>query len=607
HKFDPISQADYYRMYATFAGIRHGRAVLASPEEKQRDRQEREPIDARLNAAEEAKASLEKSILARAVSKKETYSAQWTRPPVNRTGTEERFESVEVKWVRLICESGDTNPRRKTFNIDEFEIWSAGATPINVALATQGAEATGKARINEDFPGVYGPQLAIDGRFGRRFIAASDTLTIALKEPTRVNRIFFSSARGAGTPDRGEFAFVGDYRIEGSLDGENWFVIAHGQDRKPANDAHRDHRLLKQETTKEERDEKRRLNREIASSRKALGQLPALPQVWVGKRNPEDASGPFHLFIGGSPQRKGEKVVPASLSTLSEVTSAYTLSEKTPESKRRLALAEWITSPINPLTPRVLANRLWQYHFGTGLVDTPNDFGFMGGRPTHPELLDFLASKLVENGWRLKPMHRLIMQSRAYQQSSVWRANGAAKDGDSRWLWRFPPRRLSAEEIRDTVLAISDQLELKMGGPGFRLYHYMQDNVSTYRPLDQHGPETYRRAIYHQNARASVVDLMTEFDQPDCAFSAPRRARTTTPLQALTMLNHSFTVDMAEALQRRLGEAPPEEQVERLFRYAYQRLPNDEERNRLSEAINEIGLRGVCRAILNSSELIYLD
>ena len=148
----------------------------------------------------------------------------------------------------------------------------------------------------------------------------------------------------------------------------------------------------------------------------------------------------------------------------------------------------------------------------------------MGGRPSHPELLDFLAVQMKTNDWQLKVMHRLIMNSKAYKQSSRWRPDGGELDADSRFLWRFSPRRLSAEEIRDTLLRVSGKLDTTMGGEGFRLYHFMRDNVSTYEPLDRHGPETYRRAVYHQNARASVVDLMTEFDQADCTLSTPRRA-----------------------------------------------------------------------------------
>jgi hypothetical protein len=164
----------------------------------------------------------------------------------------------------------------------------------------------------------------------------------------------------------------------------------------------------------------------------------------------------------------------------------------------------------------------------------------------------------------------MIVLSETYRQASVHRDEAAAVDADSRLLWRFPPRRLTAEEIRDTMLIDRGPVGWQAGGPGFRLYRYLQDNVATYIPLDEHGPETYRRAVYHQNARASLLDLLTEFDCPDNAFSTPRRASTTTPLQALTMLNHRFSLDMAdhlaERLQREAGAERPAEQVQRAFR-----------------------------------------
>jgi hypothetical protein len=156
---------------------------------------------------------------------------------------------------------------------------------------------------------------------------------------------------------------------------------------------------------------------------------------------------------------------------------------------------------------------------------------------------------------------------------------------------------------------VSGKLDKTMGGPGFRLFKFMQDNVCTYEPLDEHGPETYRRAVYHQNARASVVDLMTEFDQPDCTFSAPERAETTTPLQALTLMNHDFTMDMAEALAARILEAADEPvgQVTEAYHLLYQREPEPEEMEKVKAAMEELGLDSVARALLNSSELIFLD
>jgi hypothetical protein len=611
HKFDPIRQADYYGLYATFAGVRHGSRAWATKEQSAARAARLKPLNDRKSAAEAERRKIEAVVLARARTKESDYAARWTRPPVNRAGTEERFPPVNARWIRLICDGNDANPNTtNNFNLDEFEVWSSDRNPRNVALSSNGARASGRARTIADFPDAYGPQLAIDGAVGRRFIATGGSLTIELPRSTRIDRVLFSSARGEEVPSHSKFLFVADYRIEVSLDGLNWTEVANGNDRQPVSPLHRNVRWTRLETHSDEHVKLGELRREIGRVAQAIKAVPDLPSAWLGSRSAADAKGPFHVFTGGDAMRKGTAVVPASLSTLARVTPSYQLADDADESARRDRLAGWITDIRNPLTARVLANRLWHYHFGTGIVDTPNDFGFMGGRPTHPALLDFLARQLHQNDWRIKALHKLIMTSAAYRQSSAWRSDAAAVDVDSRLLWRFPPRRLAAEEIRDTLLQVAGKLDVAMGGPGFRLYEYQQDNVSTYVPLAVHGPETYRRAVYHQNARAAVVDLMTEFDQPDCAFPTPRRAETTTPLQALTMLNHQFTLEMATALSKRIESSAPGDagaQTRRLFALAYQRPPTAGELRRVVEAIASDGLRSVCRAVLNSNELIYVD
>jgi hypothetical protein len=172
-----------------------------------------------------------------------------------------------------------------------------------------------------------------------------------------------------------------------------------------------------------------------------------------------------------------------------------------PERDRRLALARWIASADNPLTARVIVNRIWQHHFGTGLVDTPSDFGANGSRPSHPELLDWLARELVENGWSIKHIHRLILLSNAYQQSSSPRPDCLTVDAGSRLLWRVPPRRLEAEAIRDSMLQIAGNLDLTMGGPGWRAFKPNDNYVRVYEPKEKFGPAEWRRSVYMQRIR----------------------------------------------------------------------------------------------------------
>ena len=610
HKFDPIAQSDYYKLYATFAGTHHGNRTIATAEQRKQRNERLEPLNKQKVDLTNQRKEIDKAISERVKANREKHEALWTRPAVDRTGTEEELDGVEAKYVRLICDGLDSNPAAKTgFRIDEFEIWSSGkGEPQNVALLSSGSVATGKSRINEEFPDAYAAHIAIDGETGARFISTGTDLTIELAKRTKIDRIVFSSAKGERIPEHRKFVFVAEYRIEVSDDGITWREVASGRDRKPANESVANFRLRKLETTNDDREAYAAVDAKIRKVSRQIREVPAFQNVWVGNHKPGDVQRAFHVFIGGSPQRPGDAVALASMSMLSKSAPSYELESNASESQRRQALAEWLTDPNHPLTARVMANRLWHYHFGTGIVNTPNDFGYMGGRPSHPELLDFLATQLIENGWRLKPMHKLIMTSRTYMQSSDFDQAAARIDGDARLLWRFPPRRLSAEEIRDSILMISGKLDAKMGGPGFKLYRYLQDNVATYHPLDQHGPETYRRAVYHQNARASRTDLMTEFDQPDCAFSTARRARTTTPLQALTMLNHSFTLDMADAFATRLTETSnePSEQVAFAFRLAFGREPTADESVQCVQLIASHSLKSFCRVLLNTSELIYV-
>lgn len=619
HKFDPITQRDYYSLYATLAGVYHGSRQLGTAAQHQERAEQERVLQERRSQLTQMKSAIDDAALARGEQHADELAKSWRRPPAARRGTEELFAPIAAQYVRLVVEGLDTDPMaRSGYRIDEFEVWTSGAPPRNVALASSGAKAEGPSPVAEDFAAAYSADLAIDGQYGAPWIAAGPELIISLAEPATISRVFFSSDRSGSAGDQPVATFISDYRIEVSLDKMQWTVVASSADRQSVNPAHRRKRLLQHELTESDRQQLTNIQDELAIVNRHLAELPALPNWWVGEFRA--APGPFHVFVGGSPERPGDAVTATSLGALASTADGYQLQAEAAESDRRRALADWLVHSDNSLTPRVLANRLWHYHFGTGIVATPSDFGFMGGRPTHPELLDWLACQLRKSGWRLKPVHRQIVLSRTYQQASTWDAASAQIDADSRYLWRFPPRRLTAEEFRDTLLQSAGKLDLRMGGPGFRLYRYLQDNVATYVPLDQFGPETYRRAVYHQNARAMRIDLMTDFDGPDCAFAAPRRDATTTPLQALTLLNHQFTLDMSDALAEQIlsdvrsrqtsgGIQQPEPAacVERAFERVLTRKPVDEERIAGTNLIQSHGLPAFCRALLNANELLYCD
>jgi hypothetical protein len=278
------------------------------------------------------------------------------------------------------------------------------------------------------------------------------------------------------------------------------------------------------------------------------------------------------------------------------------------EQQRRITLADWIADPRNPLTARVMVNRLWQGHFGVGLVDTPNDFGRNGTKPTHPELLDWLASEFVRSGWSIKHMHRLIVLSATYRQSSRHDPVAAAQDGDARLLWRYPSRRLDGETIRDSMLAVSGRLNLAMGGPGFDLFD-KRGGLTGFQPVETFSDSGLRRMIYAHKVRRERDAVFGAFDCPDAGQSAGRRRESTTPIQALNLFNSRFTVDLSEAFAARVKSDAGDNvanQVRRAYKLSVNREPRTEEMADAERVVKEYGLATMCRVLFNSNEFLFL-
>ncbi len=618
HKFDPIPAEDYYRLRSAFEGVKHGRRTVATTAQKRNHADATQPLSAEKKRLTDLLEPIEKAVEQRLL--EALKATRFPRPKIDPLLTEERFDPIAARHIRLAMHASTDKPNSAVGSrLVEVEVWTAGEEPRNVALAIHGAQAIGaRSTIAEDFPNAYGPQFTIDGQTGEQwFIGQPAELTISLADVATIDRVTLSNAKGKSIQDKAQGATPCEYEILVSMDGERWQTVASSFDREPWSQAHAIERLRQQSLSGEETQQIQQLKSQIAKIDRQLKEIAPLPTMFVGLHSqPTEAT---RLHIGGDPMKPGEAIAPASLEVLRDAAPGFELPLDAQESDRRLELAKWITANENPLTARVLVNRVWQYHFGTGIVDTPSDFGFLGGQPTHPELLDWLATRLIENGWRLKHLHRDILLSQTYRQSAEAHSEGLAVDKHARLLWRFPPRRLAAEEIRDTMLFVSGQLrgvvtsatDSLADGPGFRLYKFTQNNVCTYFPLDSHGPETYRRAVYHQNARASVVDLLADFDLPDNAFAAPVRASTTTPLQALTLLNHQFTLDMAAALATRAAEgqsAPsPETIVNNVYAKVLQRDATAVERAAATRLIAEHGAAAFCRAVLNLNEVLYVE
>jgi hypothetical protein len=256
-----------------------------------------------------------------------------------------------------------------------------------------------------------------------------------------------------------------------------------------------------------------------------------------------------------------------------------------------------------------MVNRIWHYHFGQGLVKTPSDFGFNGGEPSHPELLDYLATQFMQSGWRPKAIHRVILLSSTYRQASTFNPTAAAQDAGTRLLWRFPPRRLEAEPLRDSILNTSGVLDLRMGGSGYSPFEPNTNYVRVYAPRQDFGPSEWRRMIYQEKPRSRQDGTFGEFDCPDASQVVGRRNRSTTALQALNLLNASFMVQQSELfaarLQREASTAP--EQIRRAFELALGRAPDAEEQTSAEALVRDQGLMIFCRALFNANEFLYVN
>ncbi|HTK78335.1 MAG TPA: DUF1553 domain-containing protein [Gemmataceae bacterium] len=277
-------------------------------------------------------------------------------------------------------------------------------------------------------------------------------------------------------------------------------------------------------------------------------------------------------------------------------------------SRRRLALARWMASADNPLTARVIVNRLWQHHFGRGLVATPSDFGLRGERPSHPELLDWLADELVSGGWRLKRMHKLMLMSETYQQSTSGPA--AASDPENRLLSRMNRRRLEGEAVRDALLAISGRLNHAMRGPGVVVPENAQGGGGAKAlPVNPDPGERARRSVYLFGRRNLRHPFLEAFDLPDSNLSCPRRERSTTAPQALALLNDADVMTAANAVAEKLEKASSafDARIEWAYRQALGRPPTTNEHERARTFLRDSPLSELCRALFNTNEFVYLD
>ncbi len=650
HKFDPISQKDYYRLQAVFAGVERGDRSFVTP----KTRRQRLALERQIREATGRKASLQKRVAARTtpelarlderlarlrreldglplpagkgVSPSNGYhSGIAARPDVVKWVQVDLGRSVPVERIRLI-------PARPT----DFRDSPGFGFPVRFRVAISDDPTFARAETvadhtRADFPNPGNDPYAIrlEGKRAR-YVRVTAT---RLWERTRDFVFALAEVQvesGGRNVARGAAVSALD-----SIEAGRWarnYLVDNFDSRRPLPDLadprtaalvrQREDVLLRLRETEqarralaeslidaETRTELARAETELTALQARLKTLGSADKVYAVVPRPPR---PIHVLHRGDVERKRAPVGPGALALVPGLSPEFRLARPDDEGARRLALADWITDAKNVLTWRSIVNRVWQSHFGRGIVDTPNDFGRNGSRPTHPELLDWLAVEFRDGGQSLKKLHRLIMLSSAYRQSSAHDEAKAKIDADNRYLWRMNRQRLDAESIRDSVLAVSGTLDLKMYGPGYELFRFKDDHSPVYDHSDVtkiNDPANWRRTVYRFVVRSVANPFLECLDCADPNINTPVRNTTLTALQALALLNNPFMVRQAEHFAKRLEAASPDRgrQIELAYRLAFGRAPTAEEREAVAAYARRHGLANACRVLLNANEFLFID
>ncbi len=672
HKFDPVSQEDYYRFKAVFEGVRHGeRAVESESDRQSREsrltalRQQNADLQeqlkemeqvARTAAAEKLSASPDATPDPASLSPARRYPpaplARWTfqkdaadvvgalhgeltggasvrdgrlivsgngqylrTAPLNSGISEKTLEA----WVALptlqqggggvITLESDNGVRFDAIVFAEREpgCWIAGSTGFQRTQDLSAAQETSAPGELIHMAIVYRSDHSIavyrNGRpWGSRYTkgslqsyeAGKSHVLLGLRHLGAGNGFLNAEIESASLYDK----VLTDDEIADSFNAgpDGGVVVTNEQMLAAMSDEQRQKYFSQRDTLRE-------LQRQTVS-------LSQPPISYCGIRQ---QPAPTFRLVRGDVNSPAEVAVPAGLSVIRSPSGDLGLTADAPEAARRQQLAQWLAHPEHPLTSRVLVNRLWHHHFGRGIVETPNDFGFNGARPTHPELLDWLAAEFTEgpSPWSIRHIQKLILMSATWQQSSAYNEQAAAVDTDNTLLWRFTPRRLEGEIVRDAMLAVSGQLNAQMGGPSFKPFLVTSFNSDFYQPKDLTGPEFNRRSIYRANINSGKSSMMDALDCPDPSIKTPARRVTTTPLAALALMNNSFVQRQSEHLAQRVAAELPDTDREsagmrRAWQICFGRDPAAEELEAGTRLVREHGLQQLCWTLLNATEFLYI-
>ncbi len=620
HKLDPISQEEYYRLWAVFAGVKRGDRELDPVESKrlaaEKARLNKELAQKRTQIAKLAGEGFELAKLIPEASGIDIRNGSITKHKLGyfrdiQTNRLQKVENVPgVKWVFIPDGKGsvavDFKVEVKGIPATSGHFWDTIANhPISAQRSTKLGDT--------DFAAKGHNMLAMHANSGITFDLGKLREQSGLKAMRLTGLVGFGADKAAAA-SKADFTIFVDAELKfqklqlrkdetAALDLEvpakakTLTLIATdggdgiGSDLLFIGDPKLVPESAETRLTEADAAQLKQLRAEAQKLDKTLQAIPEPEKVYavVSSEKPPV----IKVQRRGNPEDEAQEVTPGAFSWAKHASAAFG-DQNTPEAQRRLALANWITHPDNPLTARVIVNRLWHHHFGQGLVNTPSDFGIGGNPPSHPELLDYLANELITQGWSLKHVHKLIVMSKAYRQKSV---GSVPSDGSNRLIWRQNPRRLDAETLRDTVLAVSGKLNLTRGGPGYRDFNYTEAYAPIYDYITPDKPELWRRSIYRFIVRTTPHQFMTTLDCPDPANFTPARAQTTTALQALTLSNNEFMLQQARHLAER-AKTP-----ERAFQLCFQRDATSAE----LAAAKQIDLFSLCRMLLNANEFIYVD
>ena len=522
------------------------------------------------------------------------------RPAVAAAMNSERFTPVKTRRLRFTIKA--TNSLEPC--VDELEVFDTEAR--NVALDGLGTKVTSSGdtvvadrhELRQINDGLYGNSRSwMSSELGRGWV------TLEFPGERWIERVVWGRDREGMFLDR----LATNYLIEVESPAGTWVTVADSSDRRASGSgAGTPSRPIAFSAAGLGPIEMEKANALLAEARELEAKITAAAAgqlAFAGTFRKPDV---IHLLHRGDPEQPQEEVAPAVPAVLGSMTLRSTAEEQ----RRRLALADWIASPEHPLTARVMVNRIWQGHFGTGLVGTPSDYGRNGEPPSHPELLDWLAGELVHLGGSMKGLHRLIVLSSTYRQSTRHNPLAAARDADVRLLWRYPSRRLESEELRDSMLAVSGRLNLKMGGRGFDLFD-ARGGLSGFKPVETFPEEGRRRMIYAHKVRREREAVFGAFDCPDAGQSTARRRESTTPIQALNLLNSRFTLEESSAFAARVqteagqvGGVPGE--IRRAYQLCLSRDPSPAELAEAARAVGAHGLPALCRALFNCNEFLFI-